>query len=232
MTDTDDTTLLDAVDGLTKRWSYRVHQPATHDKPARTTIVRHQPRLRMLEDAILTSTNRDGGGALARERDVMNTAAVQLMADYKRQINRAAKALDVPPGEPIPTLRRWYVATRAKVLPESWERDWINRLEWWAGEIDALLNPPEQVTIERPCPRCAAVLFTDKADGQQKPWPVRARKWDIRQHGTDSAEAVCMVCGARWDGLTAVRALAYDLEQIDRARHADEDVAERVVDTG
>lgn len=206
------TTLLDAVDSLTKRWSHRVTQPATPDQPERTVIVRHRPRLSMLEDAIITSTNRDGGGALARERDILNTTAAQMLLDYKRQINQAAKALDVPAGEPIPTLRAWYVATLSKVTNEAWEADWIATFTRWAGEIDSLLNPPEQVIIERPCPLCEAAFFTDKTDKTQKPWPLRARKWDIRQHGTDTADASCLVCNARWDGMTAIRALAYELE--------------------
>ena len=60
---------------------------------------------------------------------------------------------------------------------------------------------------------CEAAFFTDKTDKTLKPWPLRARKWDIRQHGTDKADASCIVCNATWDGLTAIRELAYELEQ-------------------
>ena len=209
------TTLLDAVDALTTRWSHRVEQAATEDQPARTTIIRHRPRLTMLEDAIVTSTNKDGGGALARERDLINTQAAQMLVDYKRQINKYARTLDVPAGAPIPTLRAWYAATLAKITTDAWEREYIDTFTRWATEIDTLLNPPQQVIVARPCPQCEAAFFTDKSDGSQKPWPLRARKWDVRQHGTEKADASCIVCGATWDGLTAIRELAYQLEQID-----------------
>ncbi len=201
------TTLLEAVDALTKRWSHRV------DQGERTTIVRHRPRLTMLEDAILTSTNKDGGGALARERDILNTTATQMLLDYRRHINRIASKLDVPAGQPISTLRAWYAASLAKITNDAWEAEYIDTFTRWATEIDNLLNPPQQVTIEQACPMCEAAFFTDKTDKTLKPWPLRARKWDIRQHGTDKADASCIVCNATWDGLTAIRELAYELEQ-------------------
>lgn len=216
--------LLDSVDSLTKRWSHRVVQDATADQPQRITIVRHKPRLHMLADAITTSTNKDGGGALARERNLINTQAVQMLADIRRGINKIAATLDVPAGEPIPTLRAWYVASLAKITTDAWQDEYTAKLHRWATDIDDLLNPPEQVTIEQPCPMCEAAFFYDKADKTEKPWPLRARKWDIRQHGTDKADASCMVCGATWDGLTAIRELAYHLEEID-GRHTGEGVA-------
>lgn len=209
-----DTTLLDAVDALTVRWSIRVHQPATAEKPAKTTVVRHRPRLRMLADAIHQSTNRDGGGSLARERSPIDATAAQMLADITRRIHDMARALDVAPAGPIETLRAWYVATQAKVLPEAWEHAAITELQRWADDIDAHLNPPQQVTIETPCPSCDAAFFTDR-DGDQKPWPLRARMWDIDQHGHDRADATCCVCGATWNGLHEIRALAYDLEARD-----------------
>lgn len=216
--------LLAAVDQLTKRWSHRVEQPETDEQPARTSIIRHRPRLQMLADAIISSTNRDGGGAQARERDVMNSQAAQMLLDYTRQINDAARAFDIPAGRPIPTLRAWYAASLSRVTPDSWEAAWAGKFERWASEIDSLLNPPQQVTIERPCPSCESAFYVDKMDKQQKPWPLRARKWDIRQHGTDAADASCIVCGARWDGITAIRELAFELEARD-GRHAETGVA-------
>lgn len=217
------TTLLDAVDALTARWSHRVEQPETEDQPAKTTIIRHRPRLQMLADAIITSTNKDGGGALARERDVMNSTAAQMLVDYRRAINKAAATLDVPPGDPIPTLRAWYVASRAKITTDAWENEWVDTLTGWARDIDNLLNPPETVIVEAACPLCESAFFTDK-DKRELPWPIRARKWDIRQHGTDAADASCLVCGAKWDGITAIRELAYELESRD-TRHAEAGVA-------
>lgn len=212
------TGLRDAVDALTKPWTHGVYQPATDDQPEQTVSLKHRPRLQMLEDAIVTSTNKDGGGALARERDVMNSTAAQMLIDYRRQINKAAKLLDVAPGAPIPTLRAWYVASLAKVTTDAWAAQWEALFTRWAGEIDSLLNPPQQVVVERPCPQCEAAFYIDKADKTKKPWPLRARKWDFRQHGTDAADASCIVCGARWDGLTAVRELAFWLEERDREK--------------
>ena len=200
------TTLLEAVDALTKRWSHRV------DQGERTTIVRHRPRLQMLEDAILTSTNKDGGGVLAKERTIFDATAAQMLIDYRRRINQIAAKLDIPAGQPIPTLRAWHAATLAKITNDAWEAEYIDTFTRWATEIDDYLNPPQQVTIEQACPMCEAAFFTDKTDKTLKPWPLRARKWDIAQHGTDKADATCIVCNARWDGMTAIRELAYHLE--------------------
>lgn len=213
------TALLDAVDALTLRW----HVDVRDDDGKLLTRIRHKPRLDMLTDAIISSTNKNGGGALARERDVMNSQAAQMRIDYKRAINKAAAVMGVAAGEPVPTLRAWYAATLSKVVTDSFADEWIGTLTRWAQEIDNLLNPPETVTVEAACPLCEATFFTDK-EGREVPWPIRARKWDIRQHGTDAADASCIVCGGRWDGLTAIRELAYELENRE-LRHADNGVA-------
>lgn len=195
------TTLLDAVDALTLRW----HVDVRDEDGKLIKRARQKPRLEQLADAITQSSGRGGGKSLARERSLIDGHAAQMLADYRRQINDAARGLQVPAGDPIPTLRAWYAASLAKVTTDEWQQSWTGTLERWAREIDDKINPPTSETYPVACPMCEAAFWRDpQQDNSQVKWPLRARYWDEWQHGRTDAEASCLACGARWYGTDVV----------------------------
>lgn len=215
------TDLLTAVDALTLRWSIDVRD----DRDKLIKRIRHRPRLRMLEDAVAKSTSKGGGESLKSERSNADEHAIEMLKDYTRQINKRATELEVPAtGEhykdPVATLRAWYVAARAKVLTDTWEDKHIRTLQQWAWEIDKKLNPPDEtVTIERPCPRCESAFWWDQGmGGAQMRWPLTSERYSSGQHGIDHARVVCRFCNTHWDGISQVRALAWEMEQADATR--------------
>lgn len=210
-------TLLEAVHALTRRWNVDIRD----DNGKLVNRVRHRPRLQMLEDAIAKSSGNGGGASLARERSLIDSHAAQMHADYRRQINAAAKILDVPAGDPIPTLEAWYAASLAKVTTDAFIQQWIDTLSRWRIEIDSKLNPPETTTIEHACPACEAVIYNDpRQAGAKFRWPLRGKRWFPGQHGIDNAYVDCLACGAKWDGIGKVRELAWTLEQYDTPENA------------
>lgn len=211
-------TLLDAVDALTTRWSIDVRD----DQGKLVKRVRHKPRLRMLEDAVAKSTSAGGGASLVSERYNGDEHAIEMLKSYTATINRMARDLDVPKrgsyyNDPLATLRAWYVTALKRTITDTWAIPHIDTLTRWAREIDKKLNPPDEaITIERPCPRCESVVWFDKAmGGAEMRWPLTSERFSSGQHGIDHARVHCRFCGHTWDGISQVRALAYDMEVMD-----------------
>lgn len=206
--------LLEAVLALTERYS--IH--ATRDNGNKVRI-RHAPRLTQLRDAITPSGNNAGGGSLARERNVIDTGALDLYRAIKTAIDDAARLVGATIDDhPETTLKRWLVAARHRITTDAYETEWAHRWQRHARAIDAKLNPPVQVEIMRPCPMCGERRAIDQhAPGG--PALVTALVVQYHRGGDDmldDATAMCRFCDAVWKGRSAIRAVAYDIEQYEQ----------------
>lgn len=204
---TEQDVLLEAVTALTDRYS--IH--AERDNGNRVRI-RHQPRLQQLRDAIHPSGNASGGGALAREKNILDTGALDLYRAIKRDIDSAARQVGATIDEtPEVTLKRWLVTARHKVTTDAYETEWAHKWQRWAGKIDAKLNPPSTIEILRPCPACGETKAVDPAS-QTLVTAVIVEYWKSGQEGIGSSRISCRFCGASGISLAEVRAWAYEIE--------------------
>lgn len=207
MTDQPDT-LLEAVHSLTDRYS--IH--ATRDDGTKVRL-RQKPRLEALREAIHPSGNSAGGGALARERNLIDTGALDLHRAIKRDIDNAARLVDaiVNPVDPAITLKRWLIKARQKHPTDAFETEWAAKWAKRAHDIDVKLNPPTITEIMRPCPFCGESKAVDPASSALVT-AVIVEHWKSGQDGVGSSRIRCRFCGESGISLAEVRRWAYDIE--------------------
>lgn len=224
MTDQPDT-LLEAVHSLTDRYS--IH--ATRDDGSKVRL-RQKPRLEALREAIHPSGNSAGGGALARERNLINTGALDLYRAIVRDIDNAARIVDatIDPANPCITLKRWLIHARHKVTTDSYEAEWASKWDKRRIDIDNMLNPPVVIELMRPCPICGETKAIDR-NAPGGPAIVTALIVQYRKSDEDTepdpetpaaaipenSTAMCRFCDTVWRGRVAVREVAFDIEAAD-----------------
>lgn len=193
---TDD--LLEAVEALTK---VRLVKVETDDG---YTWARADPRLQMLLDEIHATTGSGGGkGGLPSERmplspDVMSRAfqiATQI-GDWCRLAGLRATR------DPIHDLDAWHVTRLATADLEN--VGYIEILQRWAREIDAMFDRPRPVDITVACPVCGEKNYTDE-NGDVCAWPLKASTRPFRVE--------CRSCGPdiSWEGPEAMIELAEEI---------------------
>ena len=213
MPDTD--RLLLAVLALTDRY----HVEAVRDDHTKVRV-RHRPRLRQLRDSIHPSSNRDSGGKAARERSLIDAGALDLYRNIEAKIHKAAATVgaDVK-ALPELVLKRWLIAARQKLTSDAYENEWAGRIESWARQIDARLNPPTVVEIEANCPECGMRTVYNRESDDNEP-ALAARYWKSGQEGLDGVIIRCAnpECAATWEGMTGARACRWEIDQAERGR--------------
>lgn len=210
------TTLLDAIDALTKPYRHTVHdihgQPQL-DKDEQAVTVERPARLTQLHDAIRPSGSSGTGSSAARERILIDSGALEQWSQYRDRINAEARKVDVrPDNDPAVTLRRWYVAVESRTLTDAFEQEWVRRLGSWALAIDRRLNPPYRREVTAPCPFCGERRALDKETGQYVT-AVVSECWR-GEGGIDTSWFIqCRFCGQVGYSLQEVREWAYNIEQ-------------------
>lgn len=215
MTDQPDT-LLEAVRALTDRYNEALDEPARNRWGRKMHHISRPSRIDQLTTAITPSGNSAGGGALARERNIIDTGALDLYRRLLRDVNAAATHVGAPNGDdPAAVLKWWLLTARTKHPTDAFETEWAGKWEQWARRIDSHLNPPVLVEIMRPCPICGEVKAIDP-NAAGGPALVTALVVQYQRGGTDmldDATAMCRFCQGVWKGRDAIRSVAYDIEQ-------------------
>lgn len=228
---TDD--LLSAVDALTLPVKVRVTQdilttrlqpdgrpavdgdgnPVRDRKGTQTVTVEHDPLLVQLETAIASSIGDRGGAskALAFSSSVIDGDALRRFMIISSTIRDWCRIVGVRPSpHPVEALRAWYVGTLTRPLRS--EEFYREQMRGWVGEIRSKINPRRQQDLPDPCPACQATTWED-ADGNAGLRPLLYTWQPDHPRVLETAVVRCRACDTEWKGLTAVRAVAFDLEQ-------------------
>jgi hypothetical protein len=226
--------LLDVVDQLTLRHQSEVTVPldAGGDRVIKTM---HDPLLDQLRESVVSSVGQGaGGGALASERNVLNTESLELYEAISKKI--AAMYAEVtsahPWKDPAKNLRQWYIqfldlARRGKVANGVVNKK-VRDLYKIKAQIENKLNPPSILEITSPCPRCESQYGTDEQGIYRHAVIVESRINVYRS--LDHTRARCVACGAVWVHGRGMRQLRWEIDQAETTRHADTDNIEQTFD--
>lgn len=199
-----------AVDDLT----LPTHLPVTQVVNGTTykRRVEHPPLLVQLEAAI-HSTMVGGGGAgrsepwtvVPLDGDALYqfTIISSQITDWCRMAGAGRH------GHPVDGLRAWHAATLATLTEPHWH---VTQLRQWAGLIRSKLNPRRRRDLPDPCPECQATTWADE-DGNSGLRPLVVSFQPDSPDVLATASVTCRACGSEWRGITAVRAVAYELER-------------------
>lgn len=201
------TALVDACQALTEPWAEIL--PPDDDR-GQWGAVSHKPRLSMLADLLGSNMGRTtSGGALASERNLINSAAFDL---WQRIDTGAREALHlmgrVPHRDLLAAVRQLGIEGDAlrssNGMTEISHSRLTGKVEKWRADIENLLDPPTKKEIQAACPGCdESRVYT--AEGET--WALVAYYW----HGKDPA-ADCLACGRHWQGERALLELGYSIQ--------------------
>lgn len=199
-----------AVDALTQPEHVKVTQLI--DGTTYTRRLEQEPLLLQLETAI-HGAMRTGSGAssnLPGETIPLNSDALHRFAVISSQIIDWCRIAGVPKqAHPTDGIRAWHAATLATITDPTW---YVVTLRQWAGLIRSTLNPRRRRDLPDPCAECEATTWKDD-EGNSGLRPL-VLSW--QPDATDvlaTAAVSCRACGSEWRGITAVRAIAFELEQ-------------------
>jgi hypothetical protein len=220
--------ILDVVDQLTLRHQSAVTVPLDAGGERRM-VVMFDPMLKQLRDSVVSSTgSAAGGGALASERNVLNTESLELYDAISEKIARLYG--EVTDARPFKTaeqnLRQWFIqfsnsARQGKVSGEVVQAK-LRALLKIKAQIDNKLNPPSIIEITSPCPRCEAVYGQDE-HGIYRHAVIVESRIDVYR-SLDHTRARCVACGAVWIHGRGMRQLRWEIDQAEQSRHADEPI--------
>lgn len=197
---TDD--LASAVHRLTRESRTKVIQDGV------TRIIRHEPLLSRLANAVTSSLGSPVGG---RGSDLGASNPLNSDALYRASIINSA----------IQSWCRMAGAEVTRVMTvdlEAWAEKYTGdstsherHLADWARDIENLLDPPTPVQILGPCPVCGAGEWTNKeGDLLQHPIVVMVRVEDAKH--LDNATGMCRACSKVWTGEHEIRGMRWDME--------------------
>lgn len=195
------TDLLEAVDALTKEKRTKVFQD-----DGTVAIVVHDPLLRQLKDAVTSAIGSGGGGGTATG-SVLNDEALYRASIINAAIQSWCRMRGVTVSrDMVVDLRRWHSA----FLSSSAEPDfYIDQMRGWARTIRDLLDPPERVPLEPPCPMCGARTWPD-TEGREVLFPLLVTYRNEGESVVDE-RALCRACQFVWDGQMELRKLRWDI---------------------
>lgn len=209
--------LLDAVDALTNPvWSKVIQEDMLRPSGTKTIRIELPSLLEQLDEAI-RGTMGGGGGSLPSERNLLDSDALFRLIKISSMIGdwaRAAGAVVVK-DDAGTTLRNWYVSYSVKLSSMESERFYIGKLNAWAHQIEAKLDPPRVKDLPDACPVCGAVTWWLASTKAEYPRPLVIEYKPTGPNLIQEARALCRSCETVW----GVRELAYELEQAE-ARHA------------
>lgn len=189
------TALAEACQALTEPWAEIL--PPDDDR-GQWGAISHKPRLLMLKDLLGSNSGRTtAGGALASERNLINSAAFDLWQRIDGQAKEALNLMGrVPHRDLLDALRQLGiegdVLRESNAMTETAHSRLTGRVQKWRADIEHLLDPPTKKEIRGACPGCGeSRVYT--AEGES--WALVAYYW----RGGDVA-ADCQACGLHWQG--------------------------------
>jgi len=199
-----------AVDDLT----LPTHIPVTQVVNGTTyrRRVEHPPLLVQLETAIHGSMNSGSGASSSAPGEVipLDGDALNQFTIISSQINDWCRMAGAGRQKhPVDGLRAWHAATLATLTEPHWH---VMQLRQWAGLIRSKLNPRRRRDLPDPCPECAATSWADE-DGNSGLRPLVVSFQPDSPDVLATASVTCRACGSEWRGITAIRAVAYELER-------------------
>lgn len=204
------------------------------DDDIRRVTVDHEPLLKQLRDAVISSVGaRPGGGGLASERNVIDSDALEQYEAYEKTIIGLYKEVTdaVPFETPEKTLRQWYIefANRARSGKVSMDvvHKKAKKLSSIVSAIENKLNPPSVMEITSPCPRCGVAYGMDEQGVYRHAIIVESRIDENKS--LDDTRARCVACKATWVHGRGMRQLRWEIDQAEAGRHADE-IVEQIFD--
>ena len=211
--------LLEAVDALTKPvWSKVIQEDMLMPSGTKTVRIQLPSLLEQLDEAI-RATVGGGGGSLPSELNLIDSDALYRMIKISSMIEDWARAAgaEVVKRDAGKTLRNWYVSYSVKLSSMESERFYVGKLESWAHQIEAKLDPPRIKDLPDACPVCGAVTWWLASTKAEYPRPLVIEYKPTGPNMLQEARAFCRSCETVW----GVRELAWELEQAE-ARHAAE----------
>jgi hypothetical protein len=214
--------LLDNIDKLTKPINRKEFQETIAGQPMKVVRVTLPPLLTQLDEAIRGSIGIGGSGSLPNERNMLDSDALYRFVMIKTVVEDWARIVkaDVHPQDPAATLRAWYVRwnEKARDIPEV--KHHRGKTATWVEQIEEKLDPVRIRELPDWCPNCMADAWWNPADKLKYLHPlVIEYKVSAGAELVEKAEAKCRACDEKW----GVRQLAYELEQIEKARQEGRD---------
>lgn len=214
--------VLDAVDKLTVMKVTAIWQD--FEEGPRPTRVTQPPLIRLLREAVASSTTGSGGGgALPNQRSVIDGDALDMYENLSKDILKAYQSVTsaAPFHEPEKNLRQWFIAVsndvRAGKLDEgslmSDAQIWFD----WIRQIEDKLFPPTTLEVVAPCPVEGCGKRWAKSDSGDS---IPAIVIQHRQPSSDKVNALakshakCRACGTVWRGDRKLRELAYEIDRM------------------
>ena len=181
------------------------HQPVKQSKHTQTDDC----LLDQLEAAVTTGIGQGEVRAQKHTQVQLDVAALQLVEEIGDRLRAWLLDIGGRPGRMSlrELCRSWYAIQLAS--PDH-EDEHARVLRGFAARIREHLDPRKPGYLEGVCPRCRfAYVITDD--------DIRKHALQTREGATyESTEAECQVCGAKWEGWSALNELANGI-----ARHAD-----------
>lgn len=210
-------TLQELVDELTL---LRVEPVQTGD---RVQVIRHEPLLVQLQEAVASRLMKSAGGSSAWTRNMIDSEALTQLETITRKVGSWCEAVGVrPERDAVTDLVAWAGVFLSEVHPESITDFHERELQAWVALIKAMMDPPlSRKDLPGACPVCGADSFTNDQGEPGIPRPLIVEMWDH----VARTRASCRACRAVWafdprvDGPgqmpMAVRALAHELNAAD-----------------
>lgn len=214
--------LLAAVDALTKSQIEHMAQKDDNGKWLKTHTVEHPPLLVRLKQAVTPSTNTSAGSsALASTRNIIDSTAMFEYAKMSSAVGDWCRIYKVATTrDPVVDLRRWYIAYELNPSGTGWHERELRR---WANVIRNIIDRPEQLTIDLPCPVCGSDTWVNP-EGEQLRHPIVVT-YRLNDEGAMTGErAACrsaaltsegeiVACGAVWETLESIQELGEELSE-------------------
>ena len=198
-----DNELLDAIWALTKP---RTIKHLIGDKLVSVTL---PPLFDQLDTAITSSMGgTTPGGSDPSNRSVANDGALMRLIQISSQVGDWARMVGsiIDKQSNAVTLERWYVKHAARPHSPEIVDSHTGQLVRWAGQIEALLDPPKEMDFAQRCPSCSSDCWFDTETKASYPRPLIL---NFRPgEPIENARGRCRACKKTWGG----REMAYELE--------------------
>jgi hypothetical protein len=214
--------VLKAVDKLTVLQVTAIWQE--FEEGRRATKVSQPALIRLLREAVASSTSGSGGGgALPNQRSVIDGDALDMYRLLCDDIVKAYRAVTTasPFEEPEKNLRQWFIAVsndfRATKLSETALLEDAQIWFDWVRKIEDKLFPPTTLEVVAPCPvDSCGKRWAKSSSGDSIPAIII----EHRRPSTETVNALakshakCRACGTVWRGDRMLRELAFEIDQM------------------
>lgn len=191
------TTLLDAIDALTKPIIDRQPEGSIREGEQ----IRRACLLAQLRSAITSDLTAGGGKSLPSQRIPLDPTALAIYTRIETAITAAFRDIggNVPGLHPEDVLRAWYVQFMQSNPRDVTVDDWTARIAGWVGEIERMLNPPKKrELVDTPCIICGKADAIDESGNLVTAVIVEYRHDE--HEGMRIEQTLCRACKQTWDG--------------------------------